>query len=87
MSVKRFGIINMMLMGRVNDRKEKCQKEWKTKRKVRKEYEKQKKREIWVWWYSVYGKCIDGSRLWHVHGRYLAYGGNIVGGTWPMTIM
>jgi len=51
---------------------EKCQKEWKTKRKVWKEWEKKKKREIWVWWYLGYGKRVDSSHY-----------GKCVGSTWP----
>jgi len=56
----------------------------------------QKKKEIWIWWYLVYGKCIDGSQLWHVHGQYLVYDGtmqlvvelqwNIVAGTCAMMV-
>jgi len=48
--------------------REKCENELKTKRKIRKEKENQKKKEIWIWWYLVHSKCIDGSWLWQVHG-------------------
>jgi len=46
---------------------EKQRKKREKKKKIR------KRKEIWIWWYQVYGKCcIDGSRLLHLHGQYVA---------------
>jgi len=47
-------------------------KRMRKKEKSEKRMRKTEKKEFWIWWYSVYGKCIDGSCY-----------GKCVGSTWP----
>ncbi len=62
-------------------------KRMKNKEKSEKKSENQKKREIWIWWYLGYGKCIDGIWLWQMGRQYSAYDSNIMGGTQPTMVM